>query len=91
MGIDKQISILADTIQGEVNRMCVTEDLAELDSMAQHARKNIDKLQKLVYERHKQDNGVNCFMRFLRWDATGEILKCEDCCYHGKCVDEVGE
>lgn len=40
---------LADTIQGEINRMCVTKDLAEFDSMYDHAKKNIDKLSKLIY------------------------------------------
>ena len=33
--------------------MCVTHDLAELDSMALHARKNIEKLQKMRYEQLK--------------------------------------
>ena len=41
---------LADTIQGEINRMCVTKDLAEFDSMYGHAKKNIDKLSKLIYD-----------------------------------------
>ena len=41
---------LADTIQGEINRMCVTKELSELDSMALHARKNIEKLRSTRYE-----------------------------------------
>lgn len=41
---------LADTIQGEINRMCVTDDLSELDSMALHAKKNIEKLQAMRYK-----------------------------------------
>lgn len=45
----KTMLILADTIQGEINRMCVTEDLSELDTMALHARKNIEKLQNMRY------------------------------------------
>lgn len=44
---------LGDTIQGEINRMCVTHDIAELDTMALHARKNIEKLQKMRYEQLK--------------------------------------
>ena len=40
---------LADTIKGEINRMCVTNDIAELDTMALHARKNIERLQSLRY------------------------------------------
>lgn len=40
---------LADTINGEINRMCVTNDIAELDTMALHARINIERLQSLRY------------------------------------------
>ena len=40
---------LADTIKGEINRMCVTDDIAELDTMALHARRNIERLQSLRY------------------------------------------
>ena len=46
----KSMMILADTIQGEINRMCVTKELSELDSMALYARKNIEKLQSMRYE-----------------------------------------
>ena len=45
----KDMMILADTIQGEINRMCVTKDLVELDTMALHARKNLDKLVDIIY------------------------------------------
>lgn len=49
---DRKIMMnLADTIEGEINRMCVTNDLAEFDSMYGHAKKNLDKLSKLIYER----------------------------------------
>lgn len=46
----KTMLILADTIQGEINRMCVTDELSELDTMALHARKNIEKLQDMRYK-----------------------------------------
>ena len=46
----KKILNLADTLQGEINRMCVTKDLSELDSMALHARKNIERLQAMRYK-----------------------------------------
>ena len=49
----KEMLILADTIEGEINRMCVTHDLSELDSMALHARKNIEKLHNMRYEELK--------------------------------------
>lgn len=45
----KRMMILADTIQGEINRMCVTKELSELDSMAEYAKKNIEKLKLLRY------------------------------------------
>lgn len=41
--------ILADTIKGEINRMCVTDSLAELDTMADHAIRNIEKLQNMRF------------------------------------------
>lgn len=49
----KYVCNLGGTIQGEINRMCVTHDLAELDTMALHARKNIERLQKMRYEQLK--------------------------------------
>lgn len=45
----KTIMILADTIHGEINRMCVTNELSELDTMYLHATKNLDKLSKMIY------------------------------------------
>ena len=41
---------LADTIQGEINRMCVTEELTEFDTMYGHAKRNLDKLSKMIYD-----------------------------------------
>ncbi len=35
---------LADTIKGEINRMCVTDSLAEVNTMADQAIINIEKL-----------------------------------------------
>lgn len=46
----KEMLILSDAIQGEINRMCVTDNLAELDSMANHAIHNIKRLQTLRYK-----------------------------------------
>lgn len=45
-----KMMILADTIQGEINRMCVTNELAEFDTMYGHAKRNIDKLSKMIYD-----------------------------------------
>ena len=46
----KSMMILADMIKGEINRICVTKDLDELYSMELHARKNLEKLEKMRYE-----------------------------------------
>lgn len=46
----KSMMILADTIKGEINRMCVTSDLAEFDTMYGHAKVNLDKLSKMIYD-----------------------------------------
>ena len=45
----KTMMILADTIQCEINRMCVTKELAVLDTLALHAKKNIERLQAMRY------------------------------------------
>ncbi len=42
--------ILADTIQGEINRMCVTNELSEFGTMYLHATKNLDKLKNMIYD-----------------------------------------
>ena len=46
----KEMMNLADTINGEINRMCVTSELAEFDSMYGHAKKNIEKLAWFIYK-----------------------------------------
>ncbi len=46
----KKMMILTDTIEGEINRMCVTKDLAEFDSMYGHAKRNLEKLSKMIYD-----------------------------------------
>lgn len=51
----KEMMILADTIQGEINRMCVTEELTEFDTMYGHAKRNLDKLSKMIYDARFKD------------------------------------
>ena len=41
---------LAETIKGEINRMCVTKELSEFDTMYGHAKRNLDKLSKMRYD-----------------------------------------
>lgn len=45
----QKILNLADTIQGEINRMCVTGEISELDTMAFYAVENIKRLRDLRY------------------------------------------
>ena len=46
----KKMFNLVDTITGEINRMCVTHELVELETMAFHAKKNIDNLLFMRFE-----------------------------------------
>ena len=46
----KNMMILADTIQREINRMCVTKELAEFDAMYGFAKRNLDNLSKIIYD-----------------------------------------
>lgn len=46
----KMMMNLADTIVGEINRMCVTKELSEFDVMYGHAKRNLDKLSKMIYD-----------------------------------------
>lgn len=43
----QEIMILADMIKGEINRMCVTDDMIELNNMSLYARNNIGKLRDM--------------------------------------------
>ena len=43
----QEIMILADMIQGEINRMCVTDDIIELNNLSLYARNNIGKLRDM--------------------------------------------
>lgn len=43
----QEMMILADMIQGEINRMCVTDDIIELNNMSLYARNNIGKLRDM--------------------------------------------
>jgi len=54
----KEMFNLTDMIQGEINRMCVTDDLAELDTMALYARNNITRLQNMRFNADFKDKVV---------------------------------
>ena len=55
----KTMLILTDTINGEINRMCVTKELSELDTMSMHATKNLKKLRDMRYEFDFKENNRN--------------------------------
>ena len=40
----------AETIKGEINRMCITNELFELDTMCEYAKKNLDILLKTIHD-----------------------------------------
>lgn len=46
----KAIMILADTIQGGINKMCVTDNLSEFDLMCECSKKNLEMLSKMIYD-----------------------------------------
>lgn len=72
----KEIMILADTIKDEINRMCVTESLTEFDTMYGHAKKNIEKLSKMIYDdRFKVEEKCSDYYK-------GYCASREDGCFH---------
>lgn len=46
----KEMRDLADTIQGEINRMCLTKKLSMFDTMYGHAKRDLEKLSKMIYD-----------------------------------------
>ena len=47
----QKIRVQEDLLKGNINRMCVTDDIGELDSMALHARERIKIIQQINYKR----------------------------------------
>lgn len=52
----KELYNETDMLQGNINRMCVTDDVKELISMFKVVSKRIDKIFELNYERLKGEN-----------------------------------
>lgn len=48
---DEKIEFLVNSIKGDINKMCVTNDLSEFDAMHDRAKYSLDMLSKLIYER----------------------------------------
>ena len=45
----QEIVNLGDTIEGEINRICVTNDIEELNSMEVYVKRNLEKLISIRY------------------------------------------
>ena len=53
---NRNIIWLQQTIKDEIDRMCVSDRLSEVDTMALHAHENIRILQKLRYKQLVNDS-----------------------------------
>lgn len=81
---NKEVLNLANTIQGEINRICVSDDVEEINSMANWARQNIQKLFKLRYKDVTDREAVEVEVSSLKWVPVydknlGQCFKCEGC------------
>lgn len=54
----QKIQIEEDMLKGNINRMCITDDLNELESMAEYAKKRIDKILQINYGRLTEEDGL---------------------------------
>ena len=48
---DEKIDFLVNSIKGDINRMCATNDLSEFDAMRERSKHSLDMLSKMIYER----------------------------------------
>lgn len=46
----KKIEFLVDMIHGDINRICVTDSLAEYEDMCGVAKRHLDRLADMAYE-----------------------------------------
>ena len=51
----QKIYFLTDMLKGEINRMCVTDELKELESLYEFAQKNLLELKNFLLERKKYE------------------------------------
>ena len=74
---DRNITYLTETIKREIDRMCVTDRLSEVDTMALHAHENIRILQRLRYKQLVNDSqGVS---QAEQTEPNIDIVWCENC------------
>lgn len=55
----QELEIEIDMLKGNINRMCVTDDDAELESMQQWAKKRIDRIYSYNYQRLRERERLN--------------------------------
>lgn len=53
---NEKIDFLVNSIKGDINRMCATNDLSEFDAMRDRAKDSLDMLSKMIYERRFRDD-----------------------------------
>lgn len=52
----KEMMILAGTIKDEINRMCIANKLSELGTAYVQAKRNLEKLSKMIYDEYFKPN-----------------------------------
>ena len=55
----QKLEIEIDMLKGNINRMCVTDDDAELESMQQWAKKRIDRIYLHNHQRLRERERLN--------------------------------
>ena len=55
----QKLEIEIDMLRGNINRMCVTDDDAELESMQQWAKKRIDRIYLYNHQRLRERERLN--------------------------------
>ena len=96
----KEIYNLEEMIKGEINRMCVTYELSELDTMHLHAIRNVEKIWQMNYKRLKEKTfdgipsaqpeqkvGVWIPIQRAMFSKTVVQVKCSEC---GNLLDLIG-
>lgn len=51
----RTMRVIIVTLNGEINRMCNTNELLEFVSMSVYAKENLDRLANLIYEARFKD------------------------------------
>ena len=84
---NRNITYLAETIKREIDRMCVTGRLSEVDTMALHAHENIRILQKLRYKQLVNDSQGFSQAEQTEPNSSEKPNNCEELNAYRKCVE----